>query len=118
VVVDSLASAHNLDENESKSMRVLFDDIIAPFCEEFNCGFLAIDHERKDVMGQESSGGKRLRGSGAKGDAVDTLICLNERDGVVFFEQSKNRYGRREKPFSIVMEEVSNGLIIRHGGYL
>ncbi len=108
VVVDSFASCNSLDENDKTAMRYFFDDLVAPFCEEFQCGFLCIDHERKDDFGV--AGGKRLRGSGAKGDAVDTILSLNEdKDGKVFLEHSKNRYGRKQAPFGIELEYLTDG---------
>lgn len=113
VVMDSLASCHALDENQSSTMRFFFDDLIAPLCEEFGTGFLCIDHERKDTIGLESSGGKRLRGSSAKGDAVDCILSLNEKDGIVFMEHSKSRYSKRQQPLITTIEDVSNGIVVR-----
>lgn len=112
VVVDSLASCHALDENASKDMRIFFDDLVAPFCEEFKCGFLCIDHERKDTEGG-LSGGKRLRGSSAKGDAVDTILSLNEEKGAVFLEHSKSRYSKKQAPFGIEIVDQNDGLIVK-----
>lgn len=118
IVMDSLASCHNLQENESKDMRLFFDDLIAPFCEEFDCGFLCIDHEKKDTVGLESTGGKRLRGSSAKGDAVDTILSLNEKNGVVFLEHAKSRFGRKHQPFSIGIQDVVGGLVVKNLGVM
>lgn len=118
IVLDSLASAHNLDENSSKDMRILFDDMLAPFCEEFQCGVLAIDHEAKGSPGVDLAGGKRLRGSGAKGDAVDTLLALNETNGMTFVECAKSRYSRRHAPFIISIDPCSEGVVVRYGGEL
>lgn len=119
VVIDSLASAHNMDEDASKDMRILFDDMFAPFCEKYNCGILVIDHENKGTPGVALSAGKRRRGSGAKTDAADQGIALNEKDGIVFIEQDKARYARRHAPFAIEIDSSPGyGASVKFKGYL
>jgi len=118
VVIDSLASCHTLDENSSKDTRYFFDELILPLCEEYGCGMLFIHHENKGTPGVQLSGGKRVRGSSAHGDAVDQIISLNEKDGVVFLEHSKRRYTKKHPDFAISIEENSSGFIVRNSGYL
>src|SRR5581483_5364106 len=102
-----------LDENTSKDMRMFFDDLVAPLCEEYKCTILFIDHEGKGVPGVKLSGSKRLRGSGAKGDAVDMVFSVQAVEGVVMFEHSKVRDTRRIDPFPIEIVDVSNGVVVR-----
>jgi hypothetical protein len=73
-----------------------------------------IDHESKGTPGVKMGGGKRLRGSGAKGDCADVILSLDYRDGVVVFEHSKPRHTKRLDPFGIEIVDVpGNGIIVR-----
>lgn len=118
LVIDSFASTHTLDENQSKDIRYFFDELIAPLCETYKCTIMLIDHETKGSAQYHQAGNKRLRGSGAKGDAADGVISLDYQDGILLFEHSKSRYSRKHESFSINIEDVSNGIIIRNSGYL
>lgn len=114
VVIDSFASCcAPLDENTSKDMRFFFDDLVAPLCEEYKCTVLFIDHEGKGVPGVKLSGSKRLRGSGAKGDAVDMVFSVQMVEGVTMFEHSKVRDTKRLDPFAIEIVDVANGVMVR-----
>jgi hypothetical protein len=118
VVIDSFASCHTLDENSSKDMRYFFDDLIAPIIDEYGCSFIFIDHENKGQVGVEMHGSKRLRGSGAKGDAADVLLSLNEREGVLVLEHSKARYSKKFKPMAVSIDDTEQGVEISFRGYL
>lgn len=120
VVMDSFASCHSLDENVSKDMRHFFDDLIAPICDEFKCTIMLVDHEGKGVAGIHQYGSKRLRGSGAKGDAVDQIISLDWQDNTLLFEHSKARYQKRHDTFAIEIQDINNGTGIKvvNAGYL
>lgn len=118
VVIDSFASAHTLDENQSKDMRYFFDELIAPLCDTYKCAVMMIDHETKGSAQYHQAGNKRLRGSGAKGDAVDQVISLDWQDGTLLFEHSKARYQKKYKSFTIDIGDVPNGIVVRNSGYL
>src|SRR5260221_1707468 len=118
VVIDSFASAHTLDENQSKDMRYFFDELIAPLCDTYKCAVMLVDHETKGSAQYHQAGNKRLRGSGAKGDAVDQVISLDWQDGVLLFEHSKARYQKKHESFKIEIEDVQNGIIVRNSGYI
>ena len=118
VVVDSFASCHTLDENQSRDMRHFFDDLIAPVCDQYKCAMMLIDHEGKGIAGVHQYGSKRLRGSGAKGDAADQIISLDWQDGQLLFEHSKARYQRRHDPFLIEITDVPNGIKVINAGYV
>lgn len=119
VIVDSFASAHTLDENKSADMRLFFDDILAPITNEFGCSFLIIDHENKGLAGLEMHGSKRLRGSGAKGDAADVLLSLNEKDSLLVLEHSKARYTKRIRPMVVNINDTDDyGTLVQFGGYV
>lgn len=115
VVVDSFASScAPLDENTSKDMRYYFDDLLAPLCDEFKCTIMVVDHESKGTPGVKMRGGKRLRGSGAKGDCADVILSLDYQDGVVLFEHSKPRHTKRLDPFGIeIVDFAPNGIVVR-----
>jgi RecA-family ATPase len=118
VVVDSFASCHTLDENQSRDMRHFFDDLIAPICDQFKCAIMLIDHEGKGIAGIHQYGSKRLRGSGAKGDAADQIISLDWQDNQLLFEHSKARYQRRHDPFKIEIQDVVGGIKVVNAGYI
>lgn len=118
LVIDSFASAHTLDENSSKDMRYFFDELIAPLCDTYKCAIMLVDHETKGSAQYHQAGNKRLRGSGAKGDAVDQVISLDYQDGILLFEHSKARYQRKHQSFKIDIEDVSNGIVVKNSGYL
>lgn len=113
VVIDSMASCHTLSENESSDMRHFFDDLVAPLCEEFKCVMMFVDHERKQQAGMNSTGGQRLRGSGAKGDSVDVIISLDKKEDMLILEHSKARYSKRLDPFVIDILDVPNGVVVK-----
>ncbi len=112
VVVDSFASCcAPLDENTSKDMRFFFDDLVAPLCEKYKCSIMFIDHEGKGVPGVRLGGSKRLRGSGAKGDAVDMVFSVQKVENVTMFEHSKVRDTRWIEPFGIEIVDVAQNQI-------
>ncbi len=113
VVIDSMASCHTLSENESSDMRHFFDDLVAPLCEEFKCVMMFVDHERKQQAGMNSTGGQRLRGSGAKGDSVDAILSLDKKEDCLIFEHSKARYSKRMEPFIIDILDVPSGVVVK-----
>jgi hypothetical protein len=118
VVIDSFASCHTLDENQSRDMRHFFDDLVAPICDQYKCAMMLIDHEGKGIAGIHQYGSKRLRGSGAKGDAVDQILSLDYQDGQLLFEHSKARYQKRHDPFLIEISDVPNGIKVLNAGYV
>lgn len=113
VVIDSMASCHTLSENESSDMRHFFDDLVSPLCEEFKCVMMFVDHERKQQAGMNSTGGQRLRGSGAKGDSVDAILSLDKKEDTLIMEHSKARYSKRLEPFVIDILDVANGVVVK-----
>jgi archaellum biogenesis ATPase FlaH len=118
VIMDSFASCHTLDENQSKDMRHFFDDLIAPICDQYKCTVMLVDHEGKGIAGIHQQGSKRLRGSGAKGDAVDSMISLDWQNGDLLFEHSKPRYQKKHDPFKIEIQDVSGGIKVVNVGYV
>lgn len=118
MVIDSFASAHTLDENQSKDMRYFFDELIAPLCDTYKCAVMLVDHETKGSAQYHQAGNKRLRGSGAKGDAVDQVISLDWQDKQLLFEHSKARYQKKYRSFTIEIVDVPNGIVVRNSGYL
>lgn len=113
VIIDSFASTNTVDEDSSKDMRYIMDDLALPLCEEFNTGILFIDHENKGQLGVKIVASKRTRGSGAKLDAADQGFSLDEQEGIVIFQHSKRRYTKRHPDFPIEMVDMNGGVVVR-----
>jgi len=112
VIVDALIRVHHLEENSSKDMTHFFDDIIKPLVQDYGCSFLFIDHESKSLINLKTgkdykmSGGKRLRGSSAKGDSVDTMLSLSHSDKYLILEHSKARFYTPVKPIALSIDDI------------
>lgn len=111
VIVDALIRVHHLEENSSKDMSYFFDSIIKPLSQDYGCSFLFIDHERKSftMPGMPTqAGGQRLRGSSAKGDAIDTMISLKKENDRLVFEHSKARFHKPVDTIAISIDDVGH----------
>lgn len=109
VVVDSLIRVHHLEENSSKDMAHFFDDIIKPLTQDYGCSFLFIDHEGKGFPGLPlQAGGKRLRGSSAKGDAIDTMLSLKRTDKHLVLEHSKARFYKPVETIAVSIDDIAS----------
>lgn len=111
VIIDALIRVHNLEENSSKDMAYFFDSIIKPLSQDYGCAFVFIDHERKSFSAPGipiQAGGQRLRGSSAKGDAIDTMVSLKHQDNRLIFEHSKARFARPVDTIAISIDDIDH----------
>lgn len=111
VIVDALIRVHSLEENSSKDMAYFFDSIIKPLSQDYGCSFLFIDHERKSFSAPGipvQAGGQRLRGSSAKGDAIDTMVSLKVENNRLQFEHSKARFHKPVDTIAISIDDIGH----------
>lgn len=106
VIMDSLVRIHNTDENSSRDMAELFENI-KYLCK---CGItvIVLHHERKEGM-YKSSAQSRMRGSSDISAVVDSHISVkkDQQDKCkIIVEHAQSRCAPEEDPFEVRFSEI------------
>lgn len=120
VILDTLRLSHNRDENSSTDMKPVFERLKALAQK---AAVLFIQHHRKmDRNHRDKMHGEDMMGSMLIRGSVDYQISMIKTSDVadsitqIKVSQTKARYTRNLPPFTLTLEESTNGLTFIYDG--
>lgn len=117
VIVDSFATFHDAEENDRMAIQSVIEKI-KTLRNEIGCTFLFIDHENKSAYHDEENSievsAGRMVGSVGKIAAAELVLTVRKIDaGLSMVHHTKSSLATAVKAFTIQLEDVENGIIVR-----
>ena len=118
LILDSLSSVNNFDENSSTEIKKLFDELKK--FKRKGISLLITHHHRKESMFRPANPSENMRGSTNILAQLDSHLILTkkkiENEEFIIFSQGKARLQRETEPFKIDIISDEDNMKFMHAG--